>query len=161
MGSSGMAGLPEGHPPVDPARLIKNFEEVAKQNPRDPEPRIRLGNILYDQGSYAQAIDWYQRALELDPNNFNCRTDLGTAFFYLGRPKDALREYDLVLAGHPKHEPALFNKIVVNLEGLNDLKAAQSAWNQLSLLNPSYPGLERLKQQLQNAASAPARATVR
>lgn len=152
-GSAGMAGLPEGHPPVDPARLIKNLEQQAEKNPRDPEPAIRLGNLFYDQGHYVQAADWYERALEIDPTNVNCRTDLGTAFFYLGRPKDALREYERALAIQPKHEPAIFNKIIVNLEGTRDIQAARTAWELLFKLNPDYPGLVPLKQQLQSAAA--------
>lgn len=140
--------LPEGHPPIDTTAIIKTLEEQAAKNPKDPEPRLKLANFLYDQHQFQQAIEWYQRALELDPKNVNARTDLGTSYFSMGRTQDALREYRKSLEINPKHEPTLFNIVVVNLEGTHDFRAAQQAWDRLHRQNPSYPGLDRLKQSL-------------
>jgi tetratricopeptide (TPR) repeat protein len=145
------AGLPEGHPPIDSAALIKQMEDMAAQNPKDPEVRLKLANFLYDQKQYNQSIGWYQRALEIDPKNVNARTDLGTALFYIGRPQDALEQYRQSLEMDPKHEPTLLNSIVVNLEGTHDLAAAQRAWDRLHKLNPNQPALASLKERLDAA----------
>lgn len=156
-GSSGggMPGrLPEGHPPVNDTAIVKVLEEEAARSPKDPEPRLKLANYLYDQRQWPKAIEWYQKALELDPKNVNARTDLGTAYFSLSRPQDALREYRKSLEINPNHEPTIFNSIVVNLEGTRDLGAAQQAWERLHKLNPNYPGLDRLKQSLDAARAA-------
>ena len=85
--------LPEGHPSIDAAAIIKTLQEQAAKDPQDPEPRLKLANHFYDQHQYPQAVEWYQKALELDPKNANAHTDLGTTYFYLGRAQDALREY--------------------------------------------------------------------
>ena len=138
-------GLPEGHPPIDPTAVISSLQEETARNPKSPEPRLKLANFLYDQRQYQQAIEWYQKALELDPRNVNARTDLGTCYFSLGRGEDALREYRRSLEVDPKHEPTMFNMIVVNIEGTRDLAAAGQAWEKLHKLNPNYPGLDRLK----------------
>ena len=143
--------LPEGHPPVDTSAVVKTLEEQAAQNPRDPQPRLRLANYLYDQQQWPKAIEWYQKALELDPKNVNAHTDLGTAYYSAGRAQDALREYRKSLEIDPKHEPTIFNTIVVNLHGTGDLAAAQQAWERLNKLNPNYPGLDRIKQALDSA----------
>jgi tetratricopeptide (TPR) repeat protein len=148
-------GLPEGHPPIDSAVIVKQLEDLAAQNPKDPEVRLKLANFLYDQRQYAQAIEWYQRTLELDPKNVNARTDLGTAYFYTGRPREALREYRKSLALNPRHEPTLLNMVVVNLEGTHDLAAAQAAWDRLHKVNPNSPALESLRQKLDAARGAP------
>jgi tetratricopeptide (TPR) repeat protein len=148
------SGLPEGHPPIDAAAISKQLQEAAAQNPKDPEVVLKVANFLYDQRQYDQAIEWYQRALELDPKNVNARTDLGTTYFYIGRPQDALREYRKSLEINPQHEPTLLNMIVVNLEGTHDLKAARAAWDQLHKLNPSNPALENLRQKLDAASAA-------
>jgi tetratricopeptide (TPR) repeat protein len=145
------SGLPEGHPPVDSAALIKQMEDLAAQNPKDPEVRLKLANILYDQKQYSQSIGWYQRALEIEPKNVNARTDLGTAYFYIGRPQDALEQYRQSLEMDPKHEPTLLNSIVVNLEGTHDFAAAQRAWDRLHKLNPNQPALASLKEKLDAA----------
>ena len=153
-GGGAPPALPEGHPPIDSAAVVKQLQDMAAQNPKDPEIRLKLANYLYDQKDFQQAIEWYQRALELDPANVNARTDLGTAFFYSGRPQDALREYHKSLQTNPKHEPTLVNVVIVNLEGTHDLKAAQEAWNRLQQLNPSHPALGGLKQKLDAARAS-------
>jgi tetratricopeptide (TPR) repeat protein len=153
-GSTQQQGLPEGHPPIDNAAILKQLESMAEQNPKDAEVRLRLANFLYDQKQYAKAIEWYQRALELDPKNVNARTDLGTAYFYTGRPQDALREYAKSLKMDPNHEPTLLNVIVVNLEGTHDVAAAQKAWDRLHELNPNHPALAGLKEQINAARSS-------
>jgi cytochrome c-type biogenesis protein CcmH/NrfG len=141
-------GLPEGHPPIDNAAMIKQLEDMAAQNPKDADVRLKLANFLYDQKQYSKAVEWYQRALELDSKNVNARTDLGTAYFYMGRPQDALQEYDKSLKIDPKHEPTMLNAIVVNLEGAHDVAAAQKAWDRLYKLNPNHPALAGLKEQI-------------
>lgn len=148
------SGLPEGHPPIDAAAIVKQLQDLAAQNPKDVDVRLKLANFLYDQRQYAQAIEWYQRVLELDPKNVNARTDLGTSYFYTDRPKEALREYRKSLELDPRHEPTLLNMVVVNLEGTHDLAAAQAAWDRLRKVNPNHPALESLKQKLDTARGA-------
>lgn len=147
-------GLPEGHPPLDIDSMIKALEEQAAQNPQDPEPPLRLANVFYDHRRFQEAVEWYQKALKLDPKNVNARTDLGTSYFNLGRPPEALAEYRKSLEIDPKHEPTIFNTIVVNLEGTHDLAAARAAWERLHRMNPNYPGLDRLKQSLDAGGGA-------
>ena len=147
-------GLPEGHPPIDVATVIKQAEDLAAQHPNDAEIPLKVANYLYDQRLYAQSIEWYQRALALDPKNVNARTDMGTAYFYVGKPQEALREYRKSLETDPKHEPTLLNAIIVNLEGTHDLAAAQKAYDQLYKINPNNPALAGLKQKLDAARSS-------
>ena len=147
-GAMPQQGLPEGHPPIDSAAIVQQMEIMAAQNPQDFDVRLKLANFLYDQKQYPKAIEWYQRALELDPKNVDARTDLGTAYFYMGRPQDALREYDKALAIDPKHGATLLNAIVVNLQGTHDIAAAQKAWDRLYKLNPNQPALAGLKEQI-------------
>ncbi len=153
-GAMPQQGLPEGHPPIDTAAIIQQMTAMAAQNPKDPEIPLKLANFLYDQKQYDKAIEWYQRALEIDPKNVDARTDLGTAYFYSGRAKDALREYDKSLAIDPRHESTILNTIVVNLEGTHDIAAAQKAWDRLDKLNPNHPALPGLKEKIDAARAA-------
>lgn len=153
-GGANPQALPEGHPPIDSAAVIKQMEGMAAQNPQDPDICLKLANYLYDQKQYDQSIEWYQRALALDPKNVNARTDLGTAYFYSGRSQDALAEYRKSLAIDPRHEPTLLNAIVVNLEGTHDLAAAQKAWDELHKVNPNNSALAGLKEKIDAARTA-------
>ena len=150
--SGGMPpGLPEGHPPIDSAAIIKQLQEQAEQNPKDAEIPLKLADFLYDQRQYQQAIPWYQKSLALNPRNVNARTDMGTAYFYIGQTAQAVKEYSQSLAIDPNHKPTLLNMIVVNLEGTHDLAAAQRAWDRLHNLDPTNPALQNLKQKLDAA----------
>jgi len=147
----GGGALPPGHPPVDLSSTVKLFKDQAAARPADQRPRLELANLLYDHKQFEQAVLWYQKALELDPRNVSARTDLGTCYFNLGRADEALREYRKSLEIDPRHQPTLYNMVLVNLEGTHNLAAARQAWEQLHGLNPQYPGLDRLKQNLETA----------
>ena len=142
------AQLPPGHLPLEVAATIKQLEDQAAQNPKDTDPPLKLANLFYDQHQFERAADWYQKALALDSKNVSARTDLGTAYFNLGRPKDALKEYEESLRIDPTHEPTMFNIIIVDMEGTHDLKAARAAWDKLHKRNPNYPGLDDLRKGL-------------
>ena len=158
-GGAAPSGLPEGHPPIDSALIIKQLQEEAQQNPKDPDIPLKLANFLYDQRQYAQAIEWYQKSLALNPKNVNARTDLGTAYYYLGQGGEALKQYNQSLAIDPDHKPTLLNLIVVNLEGTHNLAAARKAWDRLHKLDPANPSLQSLKQKLDAAQSSSGDAT--
>jgi len=137
--------LPPGHPPIDSASTVKLLENQAAARPNDPVPPLELANYLYDQKEFEQAIPWYQKALALDPKNVNARTDLGTSYYSLGRAKEAAQEYQKSLEVDPNHQPTLYNLALVSLEGTHDLAVARDALARLTRLNPSYPGLDKLK----------------
>jgi Tfp pilus assembly protein PilF len=145
------AVLPPGHPAVDDAALVQALEEQANSNPQSPAPRLKLADDFYDHGKYEQAIGWYQKALQLDPNNVNASTDLGTCYFNVGKVDDALRQFHRSLAIEPRHQPTLFNIIVVEMDGEHDYKAAEDAWKTLHRVNAAYPKLDELKQRLDKA----------
>jgi cytochrome c-type biogenesis protein CcmH/NrfG len=149
-GSSATA-LPPGHPAISDPVVIQTFTQQAAQNPQDPGPPLQLANYLYDHGDYAQAITWYQKATALDPTNINASTDLGTCYFNLGRFDEALKQFRQSLTIDPRHQPTLYNLVVVNMEGRHDYKAAEQAWQTLHGLNPNYPNLDQLKQKLDQA----------
>jgi Tfp pilus assembly protein PilF len=153
-GGSNPQGLPPGHPPLEISSTVKTLEDLAAQNPQNPQPALDLANLFYDNRRFQEATEWYQKALKLDPQNINARTDLGTAYFNLGQVQEALDQYNQSLKMDPKHEPTIFNTIIVNLEGTHDLAAARAAWNKLHNLNPNYKGLDALKQRLDSASGS-------
>src|SRR5215470_121894 len=66
-GSSGPAA-----PPVDMAR-VKELTEKIKQNPRDFDSIVELGNMNFDQKNYDDAINLYKKALEIRPDDLMVR----------------------------------------------------------------------------------------
>ena len=57
--------------PIDPER-VKALESVAAKNPKDPQPRVQLGNIYFDAEQFKDAITWYEQAIAINPERREC-----------------------------------------------------------------------------------------
>jgi tetratricopeptide (TPR) repeat protein len=95
-----------GAPPAPVMRLLTDLRGRVQRNPKDLAALVSLANLYFDAAKYPQAIAYYKRALALDPENPDTRTDYATALL------------DIVLASHPHFAEALFNEgIVANAIG--------------------------------------------
>ena len=65
-----------------------NNEDLSDSN--NKENLIDKGWALYDQGSYGEAIQYYDKALAIDPNNVNAVNDKGNALNDLGKYEEAI-----------------------------------------------------------------------
>ncbi len=135
-------------PPVDMAR-VQELSSKIKQNPKDFDSVVELGNINFDQKNYADAINLYKKALEIRPGALNVRTDMGTAMFYQNHFDDAIAQFQEVLNSDPKDAQALFNMGVAMLHGKNDPKRALEYWEKLVETNPDHPQAVFVKEQIQ------------
>lgn len=124
---------------------------VLKKDPRNRQAMIQIANIYYDSERFAQAIPYYTQALEVDPSDVNVRTDLGTAFWYSGKPQEAVEQFHLALKVKPAYPQTLFNLGIVRLHGLSDPEGAISAWEQLLAAHPGYPEAAKVRSQIEQA----------
>ncbi len=99
----------------------------------------QVGNIYYDTQQYQEAIRYYDRALRIDPKNCNVRTDMATAFFYLGDSDRAISELQTSLKYEPKHGPTLYNLGMIKWQGKGDASGAVASWEELLREVPDYP----------------------
>lgn len=140
--------LPEGHPPVDFQKELDALQQVLKNNPQDFTALSQMGNIYYDMGRYNDAIPWYEKALQIHPDDPGVRTDMGTCLHYVGQHKRALQEFEAVLAKNPNFAHALHNLGIVKQVGLGDSKGAIEAWEKLLATNPDYPAAAQVRENL-------------
>src|SRR6185312_7942529 len=87
--------------------------ENLKQNPRDFDTLVKVGNLYYDSKLYPESIKYYEHALKLRPENSDVRTDMGTAYWYTGNPDQAIAEFNRALKYNATHPGTLFNMGVV------------------------------------------------
>ncbi|MYF36102.1 MAG: tetratricopeptide repeat protein [Synechococcus sp. SB0678_bin_12] len=66
-----------------------------------------LGVALYQQGKLQEAIDYYKKALAIDPNFVNALSSLGAALIQLGEAQEAIYYYKKALAIDPNFVNAL------------------------------------------------------
>ncbi|MGB7620914.1 MAG: tetratricopeptide repeat protein [Terriglobia bacterium] len=143
--------LPEGHPPINPEPTIAAMKAEAEKNPASLEKVSQLANFLYDNKRYKEAIEWYEKALKLDPKNVDIETDLGTAYYYVGDSSSALNHFDNSLRVDPRHIQTIHNKFIVLLDGKKDIAGARATLKQLESIDPQNPALASLRKMLQDA----------
>jgi len=116
---------------ADPMAAIQQARDRVNKNPKDLQALVFLANANFDIQRYQEAADLYQKALELNSDNPQLRTDRATALYHLGRPKEAIEELKLALASDYHHENALYNMGIIKLAAFNDREGAIAAWTQL------------------------------
>jgi cytochrome c-type biogenesis protein CcmH/NrfG len=125
--------------------------EAVNKDPKDFDSLVKLGNLYYDGQQYATAIQYYERALMIHPDNPDVRTDMGTAYWYTGNAEKALAAMEASLKYRPGHPQTLFNLGWVRWQGKQDPKGAIEAWQQLLKANPDYPQKQQVEQYIAKA----------
>ncbi|HVF50116.1 MAG TPA: hypothetical protein VNA19_08515 [Pyrinomonadaceae bacterium] len=156
------------HPDIlpDAVRMLKRAHDAA---PEDFETTLLLGNAHFDwaQGGdashIAEARAYFQKALDIKPDDAEARTALGLTY-YFDKPADApraIKEYRKSLAVNPKHEMTL-QSLAAALITTGELAEAQRRIEELQSVNPSNAALTDLRGQIAqktNAMSGDPRAT--
>jgi len=125
--------------------------EKLKADPSNPDPLSALGNLYYDARQYPLAADYYGRALKARPDDVAVRTDMGTAFWFMGNADQAIAEFDKALTSAPNNPNTLFNLGLVKWKGKKDAAGAVAAWERLLATNPNYEERNQVEQMLAEA----------
>ena len=118
------------------AQMLQALMAKVEQNPEDVTAWIQLGHLNFDRNAVPEAIEAYEKALALQPDNAPVRTDLGIMYRRANRPEDAIQEFNRAIAIDPKLENPHFNKGIVLLHDLDDKAGAIQAWEELLRINP-------------------------
>src|SRR5579871_5658171 len=129
------------------APLLKQIES----DPNNADLIAKVGNIYYDTQQYPVAIDYYQRFLKLQPANANVRTDMATAYWYMGNVDSSIAEFNKALSYEPNKPNALFNLGVVKWQGKMDVNGAVATWQKLLDTNPTYENRDKVEQLIAQA----------
>ncbi len=141
-----------------PAQMQKMAEtqaaplvEKLKADPTNAELLGSIGNIYYDAQQYSAAIDYYQRALKVQPADTGIRTDMATAYWYAGDADTAIAEFQKSLSYEPTKANTLFNLGIVEWQGKMDIAKATATWQKLLDTNPNYEGKDKVLELLAQA----------
>jgi cytochrome c-type biogenesis protein CcmH/NrfG len=122
-----------------------------KENPEDFDTIVKAANLYYDGQQYLDAVNFYERALKIQPKNADVITDLGTSLWYTGNADKAISEFQTALKYQPGRASTLFNLGIVRWQGKMDPKGAVQAWKELLSKNPNFPEKQRLQQLIARA----------
>lgn len=119
-----------------------------KADPVNADLLTSLGNLYYDAQQYAQAVDYYGRVLKIKPAEVAVRTDMATAYWYMGNSETALSEFDKALTYMPNNPSTLFNRGLVRWKAKGDAAGAVADWKKLLATSPNYEGRDQVQQML-------------
>jgi len=119
-----------------------------KADPGNPDLLTSAGNLYYDAQQYSAAVDFYGRALKARPADAAVRTDMATAYWYMGDADTALAEFDKALTYAPSNANTLFNRGLVRWRGKKDGAGALSDWQKLLDANPNYEQKDKVLQMI-------------
>ena len=147
--TQGSSQMPSDHPPTEVMEQLTEFQEQAEADPGNSRARIALGNAYYDMGRFDGAIQWYEEALLLMPDDVDVRTDLGTAYLYSGNPIKAVELYRRSLEIQPEHAQTLYN-IGVTYLSTGNFSEALGSLQKLLEFHPDHPNSEAILQQIEH-----------
>jgi len=152
MGAGAGAGAPQGMP-AQVVQMVRAYKAALAKNPSDLEANIGLGNLEFDSGQWEKAIDYYTRALAIDPRNADVRVDRAIAYHSSGRNDLAKKELLRVTREKPDHKNAWLNLGIVMRE-TGDLPGAAGAWERYLKLDPNGEHAADIRRELANLKPA-------
>jgi cytochrome c-type biogenesis protein CcmH/NrfG len=129
------------------------LRERLKSDSNNPDLLTAIGNIYYDARQYPAAVDFYGRALNAKPADVSVRTDMATAYWYMGNADTAIVEFNKALTYAPNSPNTLFNRGLVKWKGENDVAGAEADWKKLLAANPNYEGKDNVEKTMAEARS--------
>jgi len=119
-----------------------------RSDPANPQLLTELGNLYYDAQQYPTAVGYYAGALQAKPADAAVRTDMATAYWYMGNTERALAEFDKALSYRPNNPNTLFNRGLVKWKGESDLAGALADWETLLATDPAYEQKDKVQEMI-------------
>jgi tetratricopeptide (TPR) repeat protein len=79
---------------------------TATDNPNDAAALASLANYLAQNGQLTEAIDWYEKSLTIEPNNWDVRLDFARFLAEGDKRTDAEFQFKKVIEGQPENPQA-------------------------------------------------------
>lgn len=135
-------------PVVNSQQDIQLLENVVATTPENRGAWVQLGHSYYDANQPVKAIEAYNKALAIDPNDPDVLTDQGVMFRQLGWFDRAEENFLKASQINPAHHQSLYNLGVVYRYDLKDINRAREAWTRYLQVNPSGPGADSIRREL-------------
>ena len=139
-----------GGAPVDYSKRIAEAEKLVARDPKNVRAWITLGNDYFDTDQPQKAINAYQQALDLDPNNPDVLTDQGVMYQRVQWFDKAAANFQKAQELNPKHLQSLYNLGIVYAQHLNQPEKAIAAWSRYLELEPSNPNAPQVRMMLED-----------
>jgi tetratricopeptide repeat protein len=150
MGAGAMGGgapAAGGQMPPEIIAQLAKYRSALAMDPNDVQANIGMGNLEFDSSHFDNAIQYYTKALDKQPDNPDVRVDRAIAYHSSGQDAKAKEEILKVTKEHPEHVNAWLNLGVV-CAGMGDKATAIKAWEQYLKLEPTGQHSDAIRQEL-------------
>lgn len=143
-------------PAVNYQQNIKVLEGMVASDPSNRNAWVELGHNYFDSDQPVKAVEAYNKALELDPNDPNVLTDQGVMFRRLGWYDRAVENFTKAYDIDSNHRQSLYNLGIVYRYDLQDFDKAKEAWAKYLALSPTGPGSDQVRAEMEFLETHPA-----
>jgi tetratricopeptide (TPR) repeat protein len=144
------SGAPVGPAPtVNLQQKLTELKSIVAADPSNFQAWVALGNEYFDSNQFMDAIEAYDKALEIKPNTPDVLTDQGVMFKRLGWFDRAIENFSKANEIDPSHATSVYNLGIVYRYDLQDFPKAQEAWTRFLEISPTGPGSDRVRQDLE------------
>lgn len=147
--SQGSAPVAGSVPTANIQQKINELKSIVANDPKNRQAWVALGNEYFDADQPMESVEAYQKALELNDKDPNVLTDQGVMFRRLGWFDRAIDNFSRANQVDPSHATSLYNLGITYRYDLQDFAKAQEAWGKFLAVNPSGPGSDRVRQELE------------
>ncbi len=158
---------------IEKAKLLKNeenfkdsieiLENLFNEFPNSKKIKKILIEALFDYGSYLnddyvlehqEAIYFFKKIIEIDPNNYRVLYNIGITYFNLGKMEKALYAYNEALKIKPDYKHCYYN-IGLIYETIEDWKKALEYYNKALEIDPRFTYAVHAKHEIQKREIQP------
>src|SRR6267378_3658810 len=118
------------------------LEKLVVSAPDKPLYLYWLARLDYDAQSYTTAVARLQKVIEMDPKMMRAYDTLGLCYEYLGKPEDAINNYNQAVGLNrlqPKPSPWPLVDLAVSLIGVNRLEDAKKNLDEALRYDAKFP----------------------
>ncbi len=136
---------------------VKYYTDLINQNPQDKDSMLALAS-LYAQdsvGQYSDAINWFNKYLQIDPQNVDVRIRMGAIYLKMNDANSAVSVLTDATRLAPTNANA-FMQLGVAARQAGQNQTAIAAWNTFLQLAPNDPSAPAVKNEIATLAAAPA-----
>ncbi len=148
---------PDPHAKMPMSSQIRKFDQEhyqhlqdnLKSNPDGFKENVDLANFLFDNQRHEEALNYYLRALQIDPHQPDVLVDAGVSYFNLRKLDEARDYFEKALEIDNKHINALYNMGVVSAQ-MGNMTQMIAFWERLIEVAPESEQAKAAKQMLED-----------
>ena len=99
--------------PITFAESLQNTSSSSIINSTEAEMLCNKASVLYNQQKYDEALEYYNKVLEIDPSNLYSLNSIGNIFVNIEQYDKAIEYLEKVLAIDPENVDALKNQAII------------------------------------------------